>query len=396
MDAAAAKWNFDRVRDPKTNARTKSWFDLVSDVKAISATELEIDTSAPFPALPDQLSMFFLLPPQWAATHDPAREVSSGGPYSLVSFTPGDRIVLKAEPRYWGPKPPFSDVTFRIVPEAAGRVAGLLAGEIDLTTGLPVEEVKRVQASGRASAGSVPSTRSQFIKFNLLKAPLQDNLLLRQAMNYAIDKQAIADTIFGGLAPVSQCQVLTSAYTGFNPALHAYPYDPARAKAMVQQAGAAGATLTLDVPTAVYLNGQDVAQVVASQLEEAGLHVTINEMDFGAFMNRYIRTHDMSAMAYLTYAWPTLDADGILTLMAPGNVYSYWDDQPLGDLLTKARSTMDKAARQALYAQATARICEQAPVIFLLVQPATYGVGNRITWHARGDDWVRAMDAAPK
>ena len=396
MDAAAVKWNIDRVLDPKTNARIRSWFAPVKEVRVVSPTEVEIATTAPYPALADQLSMFFLLPPAWATTHNPAREASSGGPYSLVRFVPGDRVELKASPGYWGEKPAFDTVSIRIIPDAGARVAGLLAGEIDLTTGLPVPEIKRVKESDRASAGAVPSTRTILVKFNMLIPPFKDNKLLRQALNYAIDKQAIADGIFDGLARVAPCQLLTPAYVGFNPALQPYPYDPAKARALLQQSGAAGSTITLEVPTAVYLQGQDTAQAIAAQIEEIGLHVTIHEMEFGAFMNKYLRQKDLGTAAYLTLAWPTLDADGLLTLFAPGNIYAYWDDKAFGSLLDQARTTTDKAARIALYAQATKRMCDEAAALFLLVQPATYGVSNRVTWHARGDDWLRAMDVAPR
>ena len=365
-------------------------------MRIVSETELEIVTQLPYPALADQLSMFFLLPPQWTATHDPSREAMSGGPYTLAQFTPGDRVVLKADPGYWGQKPAFSTVTFRVVPDAASRVAALLAGEIDLTTGLPVPEIKHVQDSGRATAGSVPSTRTLFIKLNTEIAPLKDNQVLRQALNYAIDKQGLSDGIFNGLAPISQCQVLTPAYVGFNPALKPYPYDPDRARQLLKQVGAENATLDLEVPIGVYLQGEDAAQAIAAQLEDVGLRVNIHEMEFGTWMNKYVRAHDLGQMAYLTQAWPTLDADGLLTLFAPGNVYAYWDDAKFGTLLNQARVTTDRAARDQLYAQATARMCEAAPVIFLLVQPATFGVGNHVTWHARGDDWVRATDVEPK
>ena len=72
--------------------------------------------------------MFFLLPPKWAAENKPARQAVSGGPYKLASFTPGDSIVLEPNPKYWGPKPAYAKITFRVIPEASSRIAALLAG----------------------------------------------------------------------------------------------------------------------------------------------------------------------------------------------------------------------------------------------------------------------------
>jgi peptide/nickel transport system substrate-binding protein len=223
-----------------------------------------------------------------------------------------------------------------------------------------------------------------------------DNKLLRQALNYGVDKEGIDGAIFGGRAPVSACQLLTKDYFGFNPALKPYPYDPAKARQLIKQSGVdTRQTIELEVPNAVYLNGNEVAQAIASGYEELGLKIKITEMEFGALMTKQLRARDLGQTAFFTYAWPTLDADGLLTLTAPGNVYDYWGDAPFGKLLDEARATTDKPKREALYAQATQRMCEEAPVVFLYAQPLTYGASKRIAWQARGDDWVRAEDVTP-
>ena len=396
LDAATVKWNLDRVRDPKVNARIKAWFDLIADVRVVSPTTVEIRTSSAYPALADQLSMFFLLPPNWAASHNLATQTMSGGPYELQENVPGDHISLRRNNRYWGSKPAFDRVVFRIIPESASRIAALEAGEVDLIAGIPTQEIARINKTAKARAGSIPSIRSVFIKFNTLKPPL-DNKEVRQALNYAVDKDAIVKSIFGGQARVSPGQVLDPSYFGFNPALKAYPYDPGKAKALIRQSGIkSGQTIELDVPTNTYLQGEEVAQVVAGQIEELGFKVRIREMDFGTFMNKYLKSKDLAQTSVLGQAWPTIDADGLLTMFAPGNIYAYWNNAEFGALLDSARSTTDVTRRRALYQPATHLMREEAPVLFLYQQPATYGVSNKVTWQARGDDWLRAMDLKPR
>jgi peptide/nickel transport system substrate-binding protein len=398
LDAAAVKWNIDRVSDPKVNARIRAWFTLVQDVTEISPTEVEIKTTQPYPALIDQLSMFFLLPPKWTATNNPSNAVMASGPYELQEMVPGDRIVLQARQDYWGERPPFGSVTFRVIPDIGSRIAAVLAGEVDLVTGLPPAEIQRIQQSGRARAGSVQSSRSVFVKFNNLVPPLKDNVKFRQALNHAVDKNGIMEAIWSGVGSVSNCQVLTSDYFGYNPDLRPIVYDPDKARQLLKESGVPLNSVTLDfeVPLGVYLQAQEIAQSVAAQLEEVGVKTRMVEMEFGAFMNKYLRAANMGQLAYLSQAWPTLDADGLLTLFEAGNQYAYWDDQQFSKLLQEARLTTDRAKRAELYKQATARMCEQAPVLFLFVQPVTYGVSNRIEWKARGDDWVRAVDMAPR
>jgi len=398
LDAEAVKWNFDRVRDPANNARVRPWFSLVKDVEVISPTEIEIRTSGPFPALPAQLSAFFLLPPRWTASNNPANAAVGAGPYELVSFIAGDRVVMKARPGWFGGPQTFETMTFRVIPEAGARIAALLAGEVDMIQGIPPSEFQRINASSRARAEAVDSTRIVLIKFNLLTQPLADNVKLRQALNAAVDREAIRDTIWGGMGTLNTCQMLTSAYFGYNEALRPPAYDPARARRLLAEAGIRPGQVTLDleVPVGPYLLAQDVAQAVAAQLEDIGVKVRIVEMEFGAFMNKYLRAQNMGQMAYLTFAWPTLDADGILSLFEAGVQYAYWNDQTFTGFLKEARTTTDPERRRAIYRQATEYMCEQAPVLWLFTQPVTYATTNRVQWQARGDDWVRAWDFSPR
>lgn len=395
LDAEAVKWNLDRVRDPKVNARIKAWFAQIADVKVISPTELEIITSSPYPSLVDQISMFLLLPPKWAGSHNPATETLSGGRYILKENVPGDHITLQENPAYFGRKPAFDTVVFRIIPESASRIAALLAGEASLITSIPPSELARVNKSGKAETGSVPSMRSVMIKFNTEKAPL-DNKAVRQALNYAIDKEGISQALFNGQAAVSQCQVLTPSYFGYNPELKGYAYDAEKARQLLKSSGAdLSKSIALDVPTGTYLQGNEVAQVVAAQLSEVGLKVSINEMEFSNYMNKYLKTRDLAQTSLLAQAWPTLDADGLLTLFAPGNNYAYWNNPAFGQALTEGRASVDPAVRLAAYRKATQIMCDEAPAIFLYTQPATYGVAKSVRWQPRGDDWVRAFDMTP-
>ncbi|AYD04020.1 ABC transporter substrate-binding protein [Neorhizobium sp. NCHU2750] len=395
IDAAAVKWNIDRVLDKSVGARIAGWFSLVSSANVINPTTLEVKTSSAYPAFADQLSMFFLLPPEWAKTHKPATETMSGGPYMIKENVPGDHITLVQNPDYWGQKPAFKTVNFRIIPESAARTAALEAGEVDLITGVPTTEIKAINADGRAKADAIPSIRTMLGKFNFEKKPF-DNLKFRQAINYAVDKDGIVASIFDGKATVSDCQLLTPAYFGYNPDLKAYPYDPDKAVKLLKESGVdLKQQIEIEIPTASYLQGEEVTQVIASQLQEVGLNVKITEIDFGAFMNKQLKERNLAQIAVQGLAWPTIDADGMLTMFAPGNVYDYWHNDEFGKLLDKGRASTDPEERKKIYAEATKLQCDQAGALFLYAQPSTYGISKHITWQARGDDWVRAVDMKP-
>src|SRR5690606_2969208 len=125
----------------------------------------------------------------------------------------GERAVLTANPTYWGDAPPIKDVVIRFIPQSSTRVAGLQAGEIHLATLIPPEE-----------AGDAPQVLTrEGIEFPVYRLKNYDGVLsdprIRQAMNYAVDKEAIAEGLFSGYASVAQCQTLAPGFFGFNDAL---------------------------------------------------------------------------------------------------------------------------------------------------------------------------------
>ena len=148
------------------------------------------------------------------------------------------------------------------------------------------------------------------------------------------------------------------------------------------------------MPVGTYLLAQEVTQAIAAQLEEIGVRANIHEMEFGAFMNKYLRAHDLAPMGYISLAWPTLDGDGLLSFFETGNIYAYWDDPQYTGLLRQSRQAATADERRRLLQQAGARLCEESPSLWLFTQPATYGLSNRVNWQARGDDWVLARDFA--
>jgi peptide/nickel transport system substrate-binding protein len=219
---------------------------------------------------------------------------------------------------------------------------------------------------------------------------------VRQALNYAVDKEGLIAALLEGLdVQPSQGQILTKEYFGFNPDLKPYPYDVDKAKELMDAAGVGNVDVEFDVPSGTYLLGSEIAQAIGGQLEEVGVKAKVTEMPFSVYMDKYLKQKDLAQMAYITQAWPTLDADGLLTLFESGNQYAYWDNADFSKLLDQARSTLDSNKRLDLYKQATAIMREDAPLIFLFPQPATYATSKKVQWSARPDDWVRVWDMRP-
>lgn len=392
LDAEAIKWNFDTLLDPDNNSRARLWYTPIEEIEVLSSSEFLIKTQTPFPGLIEQLTMLFFMPPEWSQENDVAVSALGTGPYDIAEYVPGERLLLRAKEDYFGGTPEFDEVAIRMITEPSVRVSALLAGEVDIIVDVPPTDIERINASGVATADWGQSSRMMVLRFNNLVEPFLDNRTLRQALNHGIDRQLIIDAIYEGNAVVSQCQMLSSMYSGFNPDLEPYEYDPDRARQLIAESGIQmPATLDLEIPLGRYLLPQEIGQVLAAQLEELGFSINIREIEFASWSTAYT-AGNMSQMAYMGQAWPSLDADGLLGLYHPSNAGAYWQDEIFGELIEKARATVDEEERTGYYAEATARMCEEAPVLFLFSQPLIYAVSSDVEWQVRGDDWLRAYD----
>lgn len=397
LDASVVKWNIERITDPELGSAYLGYFNPIIEVRIIDDFTVELVTSEPYPTLEDELTWLLMLPPEWASEHTPAQETMGTGPYTLKEWVKDDHVTLEARADYWGTPPAFKTVTYRAIPDASSRVAGLLAGEVDVVVAVSPDDFDRINSSGRAQASAIPSTRTAFLLINTSKEPM-DDVRVRQALNYAVDKEALIEYLLQGLTAPSKAQITTAAYYGHDPDLEPYSYDPEKARELLAEAGLSdGFEMDMDVPTGKYLLAEQIAQAIASQLGEVGIRVNINEMAFSAYMNKVFKEKDAAQTGYLTYSVAALDATGLLVLFTSGNPYSYWDDEAFTELVNAARSTVDAAERLELERQAAALMREGAPIVFLFPEPYCYAVRNdTVDWQVRPDDWLLALDMQPK
>lgn len=397
LDAEAVKWNIERILDPETGARNRPFYASIVDVRVVGPTTIEFVSSKPFPDLPSQMTMLYFLPPRWAQENNPAITAMPSGPYRLVEFASGDRVTLEANPGYAGPDVEFENVEFRVLPEDASRIAALMAGDVDFITGFPPSEMARINAADGVEASAVGSTRSMMLKFNTLTAPLKDNPKIWQALNYAVDKQGISDALFDGLATLSNCQMITPDYFGYNPDLKPIPYDPEKARALLEEAGVGDTlALELEVPMGRFVLSSDIGQLIAMMFEDVGITVTIREMEYGSWMEKYLVQRNLGQTSYMGLSWPTLDAGGVYVFMEQGTPHASYENPAVQDLIVAARSTTDPTRREELYREITTKLCEEPPMVYLFEQPIIYAQRDAIEWQARGDDFLRAMDMTPQ
>jgi peptide/nickel transport system substrate-binding protein len=316
------------------------------------------------------------------------------GPYTLGRWNKNSLIELKAR-NDQGVKVGYKTVNYKILPDPAAQIAALQTGEVHVITAIGPDQMDRVKGMPNITSGAIPTIRSAFLMVNTRNKPL-DDVRVRQALNYAVDKESIVKNLFHGLVEPSPGQMITKEYAGFNEDLTAYPYDPAKAKQLLAEAGhAAGFTMTLTYPSSTYLLADKTTQVVKEQLADVGVTVKVQPEPFASWLSNMYAGKIADAV-YLTYAWPTLDGLDVLRNFGPGGAQSFWTDETFGASLKSAQRTADPAAHAKAISEAAATMREQAPFTFLFPQPLTYAYSSSVGWQPRPDDWVRADEMTPR
>jgi len=237
----------------------------VTDIVAVDDHTVEIRTSRPMPTLPVGLSQVAIAPARIAESASRAdfnnAESNVGiGPFSFVEYVPGNVLRLKRNESYYGPKPEWENLTFRILPDASARVAALLGGDVDIIEAVPASQIDVIKSNPDLQVVTGPSDRSVFFFVDsvrdvtpFVKGPngeaLTDNPLkdvrVREALSIAIDRNAIRDRLMGGLSQPSG-QIVPEGFGGYAENIPVPAYDPERARQLLAEAGwKDGFTLTM-------------------------------------------------------------------------------------------------------------------------------------------------------
>ncbi|MFN8535026.1 MAG: ABC transporter substrate-binding protein [Dehalococcoidia bacterium] len=372
ITAEDVKWNVERAIDPALKLGVTTRVLNLTGATIVDPQTVNVTTKAPDPVALHAVAAIAILPKAYfekIGAADFGLKPIGSGPFMLKEFVANDRITMVPNPTH--PKPALaSEMTIRMLPEASSRVSGLRGGELDIVNGISLDQVEQLKNAGFQVANNLQgSDIGAFIYPNLEGQPTQ-NKLVRQAMNYAIDKDVIAKQVFRGLTKPAQGQVLQQTSFGFNPNLKPYPYDPAKAKQLLAQAGYSnGFTVKISLPTFV-LEGEATFLVVQQQFREVGITMEIvRYSDSAQFLDRwYGRAPRDQLLAVSLRNGPTLDGATALvwfrgTQPAPVGFYN----NPAFDEALKASDIeMDPTRRAQHLQRALAAMHEDPPYLFLV------------------------------
>jgi peptide/nickel transport system substrate-binding protein len=380
FNADAVVYSVKRIVDPKFNSQQISYFAAITDARKVDDLTVDVITKGPDPILPARMYWMKMVPPVAAASPDFIQSPVGTGPYKLVKWARGSSIQLAKNDAYWGGAPTIDGVSYRFIGESGTRLAGLMAGEFDIITNLLPEFTER------APKAKVVSGLEQPIMILSAVSGVTQDERVRQALNLAVDKEGLAAGLFGAHASVSQGQLLAPSYFGFDRETKAYSYDPARAKALIKEAGAQGKTITVVGTAGRWLKDREIVEAVAQMWSEAGLKVDVKIFEFNEYLKRLFDRNARPDAIFVSNSNELMDADRPLSayysLSGPGSSNA---DADMKADIDAARTETDTAKRAALYHKIVAHAREKAYFAWLVVLSDLYGTSTRLEWEPRTD-----------
>lgn len=343
---------------------------LVISVRAESATQVVFTLARPYQPFLKNLAMTpaAIVSPRALETYgsDLNTTMVGSGPFMLRQYSQDQSVVLVRNAGYWGDRPPLEEIRFRILRDANVRLNSLRRGESDIISGIPPTALEMLEGDANVAVIAEPSMNLGYIALNNTRAPL-DNKLVRQALNYAVDKEYIADTLFLGTSVVAE-GVLPPGMLGYKAGRKSYPHDPEKAKALLAEAGFAdGLTLTMaahDRPRVYNLQGIKLAERLQQDLAQAGVTLKIDQMEFPTFLSRQKSGDYETGMS----GWVTDNGDPdnfLYELCGRDENDTRYVNAEATALMLRAAGLQDEAERARLYEQAEDLVIEDPPFIFL-------------------------------
>ena len=340
------------------------------------------------------------------------------GPYRMVSYKSGDRVELERNDGWWGPKPYWQHISYRMIPNDASRSAALLAGDVQFIEFVPPDDAQRMRGDKRVALSETNSLRFVYLWLDrsrqgsepfvtgpngekLDKNPFND-LRVRQALSLAINRPLIVDRVMENEATPTAQFLAPGSFT-YVPGLDPPKYDPERAKALLAEAGFPnGLRITLHGPNDRYVNDAKIIQAVGQMWSRIGVQTTVDAITWTNFIGR---ANKQEFSAYLL-AWGIATGEASDPLRALIETYSAekgvgsvnrgrYSNPSLDALIDQAVSTADDAAREKLLIQASRIALEDVAIIPLHIQKNIWGMKAGLTYAARADEGTRAMDLRP-
>jgi peptide/nickel transport system substrate-binding protein len=321
-----------------------------------------------------------------------ASEPIGTGPFAYSQFTPSTSVTLEAVATSWRGQPKFRQIEMTAMPDASARVAALQSGGIDIAEALPPGQASEMESSSTVSVKTAILGQANVIVLDTVGfEPLKD-LRVRQALNYAVDKDALANIVMSGFASPAG-QLVSDNGFGHAPDVKPYEYDPAKAKALLEEAGYAnGFDMTIYTTQGLQLQDKQLTEATAGYLAEIGVRVTTELIDTSGYVAEY-HAGGMTPGFFIGWWYaPAMDGDFVYVWSESSRPQSRWHNVEFDELFAQSRITMDSAKRLEVMREMAKLFHDEAPVIFMVHPAEIYGVSNLVSGFEPRADRVMWID----
>ena len=396
----------------------------IKEATAPDKYTLRLKTDKPYPLLPNDLSGIQILSKKVAETaktedFNSGKAMNGTGPYKFVEYVSGDRVVMAANEKYWGPKPAFAKVRYRMIANSPARVAALLAGDVQMIEGVPTADIERLKKDARITIASAVSNRLIYLHMDsgrernspfvtdVAGKPLEANPLrdprVRKAISKMIDRDAIVSRVMEGQAQ-SAGQLLPEFFFGTSKRLKPEKYDPEGAKKLLAEAGYPnGFGVTLHTPNNRYINDERIAQAVAQFLTRSGIPTKVDAMPSAVFFSRGTKL-EFSLMLAGWGAETGETSSPLRSLLATYDAAAgmgtanrgRFSDAGVDALLGTAIATIDDTKRGFMLAAAAEKaVGELTGIVPLHYEVSSWAMRKNLAYKARADQSTFAFEVFP-
>ncbi|MCH6264316.1 ABC transporter substrate-binding protein [Neobacillus citreus] len=378
FNAEAVVYNFQRMMDD-SHPQHKGDFSIfnrtfkgvIQEVKAPDEHTVEFILTAPNATFLPNLGIttFGIISPAALKEYgDNIKDHPVGtGPFKFVEWKPNDSVTLEKNDKYRvAGLPKLDKLMFKVIPDNSSRLTALKNGEIDLMDGINQSDLSSIEKNDSLQIFKRPAGSLGYLTFNLAKPPF-DNVKVRQAINYAINKKGIIDTFYGPVAKPAK-NMLPPFIWGYNDDVKGYEYNPEKAKALLAEAGFAGGFETefsiMSTDRSYFPQPTKVAEAIKSDLAKIGITVKIVNYEWATYLSKLVKGE--YAFAGIGRISENGDPDNFLfTMLSSESVQnrSAYKNEKVDELLRKAQTTIDKEERTKLYKEVQEIVYEDAPTI---------------------------------
>jgi peptide/nickel transport system substrate-binding protein len=308
------------------------------------------------------------------------------GPYRFVSWDKGQRLVLERNPDYWGQKPQYDRIIFVPITDADARLAALRTGPIDLNADISGDQLSAIQSDSNLRVYSAEARHIWNVLLNEKTVPELKDTRVRQALNYAVNRDAIVHDVLKDQGVAASC-FMSGAYGEWqNSSLTGFPYDPTKAKELMAEAGFPNGqnfpTLSLRMNTGATLAGNQeaMAEVIQSNLADIGVNITLEPMDSAAWAQHVPMGDFQMSVFSLSIGTPDPDnaVSGYHSTREPPNFanFGYYENPEYESLYPQSRSMTDHAQRVAAIMRLQQIACQDDPAAIWVEHAKVFVAAN--------------------